>query len=89
MEAPRLRVASGSGWHRCRDRAGCLIPVFVTFDMPLTSCPSASRCGCATTPSQLAGHAVVLTVPFAVSGSTQPMLWQAVDDMHFRLAGAA
>ena len=32
---------------------------------------------------------VLLTVPFAVSGSTPPMLWQAVDDMHFRLAGAA
>ena len=32
---------------------------------------------------------VLLTVPFAVSGSTQPMLWQADDDMHFRLAGAA
>jgi hypothetical protein len=32
---------------------------------------------------------VVLTVPFAVSGSADPMLWQAVDGMHFRLAGAA
>jgi hypothetical protein len=32
---------------------------------------------------------VVLTVPFAVSGSTQPMLWQAVDHMQFDLAGAA
>jgi hypothetical protein len=32
---------------------------------------------------------VLLTVPFAVSGSAQPMLWQAVDSMHFRLAGAA
>ena len=37
----------------------------------------------------LPADTVVLTVPFAVSGSTQPMLWQAVDDMHFRLAGAA
>jgi len=32
---------------------------------------------------------VVLTVPFAVSGSTQPMLWQAMEGMRFRLAGAA
>ena len=32
---------------------------------------------------------MVLTIPFAVSGSAQPMLWQAVDDMRFRLAGAA
>ena len=32
---------------------------------------------------------MLLTVPFAVSGSAAPMLWQAVNDMHFRLAGAA
>jgi len=32
---------------------------------------------------------VLLTVPFAISGSAAPMLWQAVDGMHFRLAGAA
>jgi hypothetical protein len=32
---------------------------------------------------------VVLTVPFAVSGSAQPMLWQAMQGMRFRLAGAA
>ena len=32
---------------------------------------------------------MLLTVPFAVSGSSQPMLWQATEDMHFRLAGAA
>ena len=32
---------------------------------------------------------MLLTVPFAVSGSADPMLWQAVDGMHFRLAGAA
>ncbi len=31
---------------------------------------------------------VLLTVPFAVSGSTPPMLWQATGGMHFRLAGA-
>ena len=32
---------------------------------------------------------VLLTIPFAVSGSSQPMLWQATEDMRFRLAGAA
>ena len=32
---------------------------------------------------------MLLTVPFAVSGSPQPMLWQAADGYHFRLAGAA
>ena len=37
----------------------------------------------------LPANTVLLTVPFAVSGSTQPMLWQAVDGIHFRLAGAA
>jgi hypothetical protein len=38
---------------------------------------------------KLPNRAVLLTVPFAVSGSAAPMLWQAVDAMHFRLAGAA
>jgi hypothetical protein len=32
---------------------------------------------------------VLLTIPFAVTGLTESMVWQAVDDMHFRLAGAA
>jgi hypothetical protein len=38
---------------------------------------------------RLPDDTVLLTVPFAVSGSAAPMLWQAVDDMHFFLAGAA
>jgi hypothetical protein len=37
----------------------------------------------------LPARTVLLTVPFAVSGVSQPMLWQAVDAMHFDLAGAA
>ena len=32
---------------------------------------------------------VLLTIPFAVSGSAAPMLWQASEGMRFRLAGAA
>jgi hypothetical protein len=36
----------------------------------------------------LPNQTALLTVPFAFSGSDKPMLWQAVDDMHFRLAGA-
>jgi hypothetical protein len=42
-----------------------------------------------TTARTLPARTVVLTVPFAISGVTQPMLWQAVDDMRFDLAGAA
>ena len=37
----------------------------------------------------LPANSVLLTVPFAVSGSAQPMLWQAAGGYHFRLAGAA
>ncbi len=65
------------------------VPVFVTFEAPLRVVgvhnPAYLRPGA----PALAADTVVLTVPFAVSGSTQPMLWQAVDGMRFRLAGAA
>jgi hypothetical protein len=37
----------------------------------------------------LPAHTVMLTIPFAVSGSSEPMLWQAVNTMQFDLAGAA
>jgi hypothetical protein len=66
-----------------------LVPVLTTFDAPL-------RVVRVRTPTYLreAGTrppegSVVLTVPFAVSGSSQPMLWQAMQGMRFRLAGAA
>ena len=66
-----------------------LAPVFRTFDAPL-------RVVRVHTPPYLRDAAtrppdgdVVLTVPFAVSGSAQPMLWQAMQGMRFRLAGAA
>ena len=66
-----------------------LVPVFATFDVPLTvesvRVPSYFRHVAPTLPA----HTVVLTIPFAVSGSAEPMLWQAVDDVHFDLAGAA
>jgi hypothetical protein len=69
--------------------AVAVVPVFVTFDAPLrvvrVHTPPYLR---ATSPSGPVGK-VVLTVPFAVSGSSQPMLWQAMQDMRFRLAGAA
>jgi hypothetical protein len=65
-----------------------LVPVFMTFDMPFTVQSTAIPRWMAHQAPRLPGHPVLLTVPFAVSGSTAPMLWQAVDDMHFRLAGA-
>jgi hypothetical protein len=65
------------------------VPVFVTFEAPLRVVgvhnPAYLRPGAVALPADT----VVLTVPFAVSGSAQPMLWQAVDGMRFRLAGAA
>jgi hypothetical protein len=66
-----------------------LLPLFLTFDMPLTvtevRLPPYYRTVAQTVPTDT----VLLTIPFAVSGEAQPMLWQAVDDFHFRLAGAA
>jgi hypothetical protein len=66
-----------------------LVPVFATFDVPLTvesvRVPSYLRHVAPTLPE----HSVVLTIPFAVSGSAEPMLWQAVEGMPFDLAGAA
>ncbi len=67
----------------------CLVPVFITFDMPLTVHPIRIPVWMSRDAPKLADHSVLLTVPFAVSGSTPAMLWQAVDDMHFELAGAA
>jgi dolichyl-phosphate beta-glucosyltransferase len=65
-----------------------LVPVFVTFDMPFTVRPTAIPVWMRRDAPKVPADDVLLTVPFAVSGSTQPMLWQAVDDMHFHLAGA-
>lgn len=66
-----------------------VVPVFITFGAPLrvvrVHTPAYLRSGGPTLPA----NDVVLTVPFAVTGSTQPMLWQASEGMHFRLAGAA
>ncbi len=65
-----------------------LVPVFATFDVPLTVRPVTVPPYIRTVARTLPEGTVVLTVPFAVSGSTQPMLWQAVDNMQFDLAGA-
>lgn len=66
-----------------------LVPVFLTFDTPLTVRPVVVPSYIRTVAPTLPEGTAVLTVPFAVSGSTQPMLWQAVDHMQFDLAGAA
>jgi dolichyl-phosphate beta-glucosyltransferase len=66
-----------------------VLPVFVTFDVPIAVHPVRVPPYMRTTARTLPARTVVLTVPFAISGVTQPMLWQAVDDMRFDLAGAA
>jgi hypothetical protein len=66
-----------------------LVPVFVTFELPFTVQSFAIPHWMSRDATRLPANTVLLTVPFAVSGSTKPMLWLAVDDMHFRLAGAA
>jgi hypothetical protein len=66
-----------------------VVPVAVTYDVPVSvrpvNVPAYMRTAARTVPART----VMLTVPYAVSGVTQPMLWQAVDDMRFDLAGAA
>jgi hypothetical protein len=84
-----LRVEAITGLATLGVALASLVPVFVTFGLPLTVQSTDIPAWMARAAPSLPRHTVLLTVPFAVSGSTQPMLWQAVDDMHFRLAGAA
>jgi hypothetical protein len=98
LDAAYIGIRRTTGWRRSRARLAMgvvtllvglvtLVPVFFTFDMPFTVRPTAIPVWVAHEALQLPSQTVLLTVPFAVSGSTAPMLWQAVDDMHFRLAG--
>ncbi len=66
-----------------------VVPVLATFDVPLTVSRVAVPPYLRRQAPALPSGTVLLTIPFAVSGSSQPMLWQAVGGMHFRLAGAA
>jgi dolichyl-phosphate beta-glucosyltransferase len=66
-----------------------VVPVFVTFDVPIAVHPVKIPSYVRTVARTMPARTVMLTVPFAVSGVTQPMLWQAVDGMRFDLAGAA
>jgi hypothetical protein len=65
------------------------LPVFFTFDVPVAVRPVRVPPYMRTVARTVPARTVLLTVPFAVSGVTEPMLWQAVDDMRFDLAGAA
>jgi hypothetical protein len=66
-----------------------LVPVFMTFDAPLRVVPVHTPPYLRDAATRPADGDVVLTIPFAVSGSAEPMLWQAMQGMRFRLAGAA
>jgi hypothetical protein len=99
LDALHVRMANVGGRHAAQVRAPAwmatvivgvvaLVPVFVTFDIPFTVRPISTPVWMARDAPLLPNGTVLLTVPFAFSGSDKPMLWQAVDDMHFRLAGA-
>jgi hypothetical protein len=95
--ALRSRPASWPAEHRVAVATGAaaavvvlaLVPVLTTFDVPLSVVPVGVPAWVRADAPRLSEGTVVLTVPFAVSGSTRPMLWQAVDQMQFRMAGAA
>ncbi len=66
-----------------------VVPVIASFDVPLRVVTVRTPPYVRAAAPALRGDPVWLTVPFAVSGDTQPMLWQAENGMRFRLAGAA
>jgi hypothetical protein len=66
-----------------------LLPLFLTYDIPYrVTTVRLPQYFTKATPT-LPPRTVLLTIPFAVSGEAQPMLWQAVDGFDFELAGAA
>jgi hypothetical protein len=69
--------------------AVALVPVFMTFDAPLRVVPVRTPAYLRQATPIRPPSPVLLTIPFAVSGSSAPMLWQATEGMRFRLAGAA
>jgi len=100
LDAVRRYLTGGATWASPRDNVvsalataivalAALGPVFATFDVPFTVVPAQVPPWMSGVEPELASGTVLLTVPFAVSGSPAPMLWQAVSGMHFRLAGAA
>ena len=97
LHQTRWRPASWSAAHRraitavatVAVAAVAVVPVFVTFEAPLRVVRVHTPVYLQSRAPTLPADDVVLTIPFAVTGSTQPMLWQAIEGMHFRLAGAA
>jgi hypothetical protein len=100
LDALYVRHRSATSWLASHRRAVtttataavvllAVIPLIVTFGVPLRVGPVRVPPYIRTVALTLPARTVVLTVPFAISGSTQPMLWQAVDNMQFDLAGAA
>jgi len=100
LDAARTQCARSFAWKRRTLRVAgsllalgvglvALVPVFMTYDVPLTVTATTLPRWMAVDALKLPNQSVLLTVPFAISGSAAPMLWQAVDGMHFRLAGAA
>jgi len=100
LDAMYVHYRPASSWLAAHRRAAtaaataavallAVVPVFVTFDVPVAVRPVKVPPYVRTVARTVPARTVMLTVPFAVSGVTQPMLWQAVDDMRFDLAGAA
>jgi len=99
LDAFHLRMQSSGARHAARGNTSswaatlvvglaALVPVFITYDIPFTVQGTAVPVWMSRDAPLLPSQTVLLTVPFAMTGSDGPMLWQAVDDMHFRLAGA-
>lgn len=65
-----------------------LAPIAVTYPAPLTVQSASPPAWFTSATKHIPPGSVVLSIPFPASGSESPMLWQATDDMSFRLAGA-
>ena len=86
----RHRRAVGRGGHGRRSAVVALVPVFVTFDVPLTGRAVRMPAVRAHGRADAAGRTRCCSpFPSPSRARPQPMLWQAVDGMQFRLAGAA
>jgi hypothetical protein len=80
--AARLVVLGAAG-------AALVLPVWWTYGVPLPVQKVALPSWFATEGRTVPAGSVVLTYPFSSSASlrAEPMVWQAADDMRFRLAG--
>lgn len=69
--------------------AAMMLPVWLTYQAPLTVQPIGLPPWYATTAQHVPAGSVITSYPFPASASvtSQPMVWQAADGMRFRLAG--